>query len=197
MEAKSKKQDQIVQAGRKLFWKYGMRRVSIEEICMEAAVSKMTFYKYFDNKTSLALHILKQYYEDAMDEYHRIMDSSLTYPEKIEKGIELKLKNAQDLSQEFIDELYKNGDPEIMAFMQEMVKVSLDEFMSDFKTYQKKGEIRRDVKPEFMLYMLNKLVEMTADDNFTRLFNNPTDLVRTVSTFYFYGIMPVDEGVIK
>jgi AcrR family transcriptional regulator len=197
MEAKSKKQDQIVQAGRKLFWKYGMRRVSIEEICMEAAVSKMTFYKYFDNKTSLALHILKQYYEDAMDEYHRIMDSSLTYPEKIEKGIELKLKNAQDLSQEFIDELYKNGDPEIMAFMQEMVKVSLDEFMSVFKTYQQKGEIRRDVKPEFMLYMLNKLVEMTADDNFTRLFNNPTDLVRTVSTFYFYGIMPVDEGVIK
>jgi AcrR family transcriptional regulator len=197
MEAKNKKQDQILRSGRDLFWKYGMKRVSIEEICLEAGVSKMTFYKYFANKTSLALKILKQYYDEAMAEYHQIMDSSLSYPEKIERGIALKLKNARNLSQEFVNELYKNGDPEIMAFMQEMVKVSLDEFMSDFRTYQKKGEIRRDVKPEFMLYMLNKLVEMTADDNFTRLFDNPADLVRTVSTFYFYGIMPVEEGVIS
>jgi AcrR family transcriptional regulator len=197
MEAKNKKQDQILRAGRTLFWKYGMKRVSVEEICREAGVSKMTFYKYFANKTSLAIQILKQHYNGAMAEYHRIMDSQLSYPEKIERGMELKLKNARNLSQEFVNELYKNGDPEIMAFMQEMVKVSLDAFMSDFRTYQQKGEIRRDVKPEFMLYMLNKMVEMTADDYFTRLFKNPEDMVRTVSTFYFYGIMPVEEGVIS
>ena len=59
MDAKTKKQDQIIQAGRHLFWKYGMKRVSIEEICREAGVSKMTFYKYFANKTALALYILK------------------------------------------------------------------------------------------------------------------------------------------
>jgi AcrR family transcriptional regulator len=197
LEAKTKKQDQIIRAGRHLFWKYGMKRVSIEEICREAGVSKMTFYKYFANKTALALYILKQYYGDGMTEYRRIMDSNLSYPEKIEQGIELKLKNARNLSQEFVQELYKNGDPEIMAYMQEMVKVSLDAFMSDFKTYQEKGEIRRDVKPEFMLYMLNKMVEMAVDDHFIRLFENPADMVRTISNFYFYGIMPVDENVIR
>jgi AcrR family transcriptional regulator len=195
LEAKNKKQDQIIQAGRNLFWKYGMKRVSIEEICLEARVSKMTFYKYFANKTALALNILKQYYGDGMTEYRRIMDSNLSYPQKIEQGIELKLKNARNLSQEFVQELYKNGDPEIMAYMQEMVKVSLDAFMSDFKTYQQRGEIRHDVKPEFMLYMLNKMVEMAVDDNFIRLFENPADMVRTISTFYFYGIMPVEENV--
>jgi AcrR family transcriptional regulator len=197
LETKNKKQDQIIRAGRNLFWKYGIRRVSVEEICLEAGVSKMTFYKHFTNKTSLALFILKQFYSDAMTEYHRIMDSDVSYPEKIEKGIELKLKNAQNLSQEFVDELYKNGDSEIMAFMQEMVKDSLDAFMTDFKTYQQKGEIRRDVKPEFMLYMLNKMVDMTTDDHFVCLFENPGEMVRTVSSFYFYGIMPVEEGVIK
>ena len=197
MDAKTKKQDQIIQAGRHLFWKYGMKRVSIEEICREAGVSKMTFYKYFANKTALALYILKQYYGDGMTEYRRIMDSNLSYPEKIERGIELKLKNARNLSQEFVQELYKNGDPEIMAYMQEMVKVSLDAFMSDFKTYQQRGEIRHDVKPEFMLYMLNKMVEMAVDDNFIRLFETPADMVRTISNFYFYGIMPVGENVIR
>jgi AcrR family transcriptional regulator len=197
VEAKNKKQEKIVQAARTLFWKYGMKRVSIEEICRESGVSKMTFYKYFPNKTALALFILKLFYSDAMTDYHKIMDSPLSFPEKIERGIELKLKNAQNLSQEFVGELYKNGDPEIMAFMQEMVKVSLDAFMTDFKTYQQKGEIRSDVKPEFMLYMLNKMVDMATDDNFIRLFEDPADMVRTIANFYFYGIMPNGEGTGK
>ncbi len=174
-----------------------MKRVSIEEICVEAGVSKMTFYKNFTNKTALALYILKKHYSDSMSEYRSIMDSSSSYPEKIERGIELKLKNAQNLSQEFVLELYKNGDPEIRDFMQQMVKESLDVFMTDFISYQRKGEVRSDVKPEFVLYMLNKMVEMTTDDNFIRLFEDPADMVRTISNFYFYGIMPVEEGVFK
>lgn len=197
MKAKSKKLDNLVQAGRKLFWKYGMKRVSIEEICLEAGVSKMTFYKNFQNKTSLALFILQKHYEDSMAEYRGIMESNLSYPEKIERGIELKLRNAQNLSQEFINELYRNGDPEIMNFMQRMVRESLDVFMEDFRTHQRKGEIRSDVKPEFMLYMLNKVTEMTADDNFIRLFVNPAEMVRAISNFCFYGIMPPEERVVK
>jgi len=195
MEAKSKKKEQIIQAARNLFWKYGMKRVSIEEICQEAAVSKMTFYKFFTNKTALALFILEKHYADAMIEYRRIMDSNLSYPEKIARSIELKLQNARNLSQEFINELYKNSEPEIMDFMHKMVKLSLDTFMTDFRTFQERGEIRRDVKPEFMLYMLNKMVDMTTDDNFIRLFDNPTDMISSISSFYFYGIMPVKEDV--
>lgn len=174
-----------------------MKRVSIEEICLEAGVSKMTFYKNFQNKTALALFILRKHYKDSMAEYRKIMDSNLSYPRKIEQGIELKLRNAQNLSQEFVNELYKNGDPEVMDFMHQMVKESLDAFMTDFKMYQQKGEIRGDVRPEFMLYMLNKMVDMTTDENFIRLFQNPSDMVRSISSFYFYGIMPVEESLMK
>jgi AcrR family transcriptional regulator len=195
--AKSKKQDQIVQAGRDLFWKYGMKRVSIEEICQEARTSKMTFYKYFANKTALALFILDKHYSDIMIDYRKIMDGESSYPEKIAQVVELKLKNARNLSQEFVNELYKNGEPEIMNFIHKMVVVSFDTFMGDFRSFQEKGEIRRDVKPEFMLYMLNKMTDMTTDDNFIRLFENPADMVRTISNFYFYGIMPVEENKIN
>jgi AcrR family transcriptional regulator len=197
METKNKKQEHIVQAGRTLFWKYGMKRVSIEEICLEAGVSKMTFYKNFPNKTALALFILKKHYTESMTEYHKIMDSQVSYPKKIQQGIELKLTNAQNLSQEFVNELYKNGDPEIMDFIRQMVKDSLDAFMTDFRKHQQKGEIRSDIKPEFMLYMLNKMTDMTTDDDFIRLFENPADMVSTISNFYFYGIMPIEESKIS
>ena len=46
----SVKNDQIVKIGKDLFYKYGIKRVSVEEICAKANVSKMTFYKFYNNK---------------------------------------------------------------------------------------------------------------------------------------------------
>ncbi|RKY44359.1 MAG: TetR/AcrR family transcriptional regulator, partial [Candidatus Neomarinimicrobiota bacterium] len=40
-----KKIDKIVETGKKLFYRYGIKKVSVEEICKEAGVSKATFYK--------------------------------------------------------------------------------------------------------------------------------------------------------
>ena len=40
---KSKKQLELLKIARELFWKHGFKRVSIEEICQKASVSKMTF----------------------------------------------------------------------------------------------------------------------------------------------------------
>jgi hypothetical protein len=157
----------------------------------------MTYYKYFANKTTLALFILDELYSDGMTEYHRIMDSQLSYAEKIDLSIKLKLDNAKNLSQEFINELYKNGEPEIMDFMHKMAGLSIETFMADFRSFQERGEIRRDVKPEFMFYMINKMMEMTTDDNFIRLFDNPTEMVSSISKFCFYGIMPVEASKMK
>jgi AcrR family transcriptional regulator len=183
----------ILDAAKTLFWKYGMKKVSVEEICIAAGVSKMTFYKHFANKTELALNILKRNFNEAMSKYREIMDSGRTYPEKIEKGIQLKMENAKAFSREFMNEIYRNGEPEILDFMHQMVSDSLAIFMRDFKYYQDKGEIRKDMKPEFMLYMLNKMTELTADESFMQLFSDPADMVRVVSDFYFYGIMPHEK----
>ena len=60
------KQNQIISTAQSLFWKYGMRRVSIEEICRDARVSKMTFYKFFKNKVDLVKFILDKIMDESM-----------------------------------------------------------------------------------------------------------------------------------
>ena len=44
------KQEQIIQAARKLFNKFGYKRVSMDEIAKEAGVTKKTVYSYFASK---------------------------------------------------------------------------------------------------------------------------------------------------
>jgi AcrR family transcriptional regulator len=70
-QAESTKYEDILNTGKTLFWKHGVRRVTIEEICREADVSKMTFYRFFPNKIELAKTLLKKMADDAMADYQR------------------------------------------------------------------------------------------------------------------------------
>jgi AcrR family transcriptional regulator len=60
MVARSDKMQDILDSARSLFWKHGIRRITIEEICEKAGVSKMTCYKYFSNKTAIARYLIEE-----------------------------------------------------------------------------------------------------------------------------------------
>ena len=54
----------LFSTAKNLFFKFGLRRVSVEEICKKASVSKMTFYRNFNNKEHIAIIILKDFLND-------------------------------------------------------------------------------------------------------------------------------------
>ena len=55
------KKEQIIAAARKLFTKYGYKKVSMDEIAREANVSKKTVYAYFKDKEELLKFFIFQY----------------------------------------------------------------------------------------------------------------------------------------
>ena len=191
MEIKNKKFLQIVSTSKTLFWKFGINRVTIEEICKEAKVSKMTFYKYFKNKIELVKYILKKQTDDAWQQYYAIMDQDIPYPEKVKQTIELKMKNTDDLSGEFYNDFHKNPDPELVRFFQELSFESLKRIKDDYIKAQKDGNIRQDIKPEFIIYTLNFMLDkMAKDENLVSMYSTPGELIYELVNFFFYGIMP-------
>lgn len=54
------KEEQIVDTARKLFGKYGYKRVSMDEIAREANVTKKTVYSYFKNKEEILKFFLNE-----------------------------------------------------------------------------------------------------------------------------------------
>ena len=81
---------QILHTGRKLFWKFGFKRVSIEEICKEAGVSKMTFYKHFPNKLELLKVVFDEIFEQALEKFSVLEDKSIAADDKLKLIISLK-----------------------------------------------------------------------------------------------------------
>ncbi|NHZ86061.1 MAG: TetR family transcriptional regulator, partial [Planctomycetia bacterium] len=74
----STKRLQIIDSATDLFVKFGVKRVTVEEICQSAEVSKMTFYKYFNNKTELAECIIFSILDDAQKEFDSIWNEIST-----------------------------------------------------------------------------------------------------------------------
>ena len=190
MEKQSGKFEAILTSARSLFWRHGIRRVTIEEICEKAGVSKMTCYKYFSNKTAIAKYLIEDLFEAGVKAYKEIHNSDIPYEEKVKKLVELKMSNAHEMSQELLDDIYKYQDEELSETIENIKKKMIVIYLDDIREAQKVGEIRNDVKPEFMLYFLNNLTEMLTDQRVVEIYQNPEQMIAEVMNFFFYGIMP-------
>ncbi len=113
MPHKSKKYHQILSTSKELFWKHGIKKVSIEEICKEANVSKMTFYKYFSNKTELALEMIKRMFDENMKIFDEMMQADIPFEEKMQKQVQMKLEGTNDISEEFVKDVYGDTESEL------------------------------------------------------------------------------------
>ncbi|MEA2005072.1 MAG: TetR/AcrR family transcriptional regulator [Acidobacteriota bacterium] len=186
---KSIKFRQLVEAGRDLFWRYGIRRVSVEEICQASGVSKMTFYRYFDNKVDLALYIIKEMFREGEERYRDIISQKVPFSEKAREIIKMKLDISEGWSQEMMKELMQNTIPEITEFIDERRQENFKIFIEDLVSAQKKGDIRKDVRPEFILYFLNQVSDMVSDEQLINMYDSPKTLTAELINFFFYGIL--------
>lgn len=194
MEKQSGKFEAIVGAARSLFWKHGIRRVTIEEICQNAGVSKMTCYKYFSNKTAIAKYLIEDMFESGVKAYKEIYSCEIPYEEKVKKMVDLKMSNAHEMSQELLDDVYKYQDEDLSDTIEDIKNKMIGIYLDDIHDAQKTGEIRSDVKPEFLLYFLNNMTEMFTDQKLVKLYANPEQMIAEVMNFFFYGIMPRKNG---
>ncbi len=181
---------QIVKTATDLFMRFGFSRVTIEEICQTSNVSKMTFYKHFSNKIELILYIIEKQTDAAIAEYQRIMRGDMPFSEKVKKLIRMKIKQGESYSRELYSDLMQNPVPEVQAFILKLQQENINRVTNDLKLAQAKGEIRSELKPELIIYILNKMTDWTKDDELLDMFANLSELTSEVMNFFFYGILP-------
>lgn len=190
---KNKKYNSILKTAKTLFWKHGIRRVSIEEICREANVSKMTFYKYFPNKIDLAKTILDNLIESSMVKFQKIVDCELLFSKKLEEIFLLKIEGMDNFSMEFINDIYTNPETGLKEYMEEQQKKSLQLIVDFYGNAQQKGFIRSDVKIDFLIAFSNQINEMMKNKQLMDQYAQPQDFIIESMNVLFYGITTGNE----
>jgi AcrR family transcriptional regulator len=176
----SKKRDQLIQTGETLFVKHGMRRVTVEEICRQADVSKPTFYKHFQNKAALARHIVTLWIENALQHIDNIENAQVPFPEKLEQILAIKQELAARPGPEFLEDLIPlNID----------LSHALRRVMRFLVKGQQEGNIRADVRPEVLMTAFNLLNSMQHDPGIRALYDNAETLAVDVFKLFHYGAL--------
>jgi len=180
---RSKKYQQLVDTAEELFFRHGIKRVTVEEICRKAGVSKMTFYRHFTNKIDLVKHISYAGLEKGEKKLDEVTAMDIPFPEKLRIMLGYRLQVMATMSTEFIEE-YMQLDFSVsiqQAWIQRVVQ-----FLSEA---QKEGYIRPGIRPEFILVVVNKLNELAEDERLKALYPNYVELSREVFNFLYYGIL--------
>lgn len=183
-----KKKRDIMRAASWLFRKHGLKRVSVEEICSEAGASKATFYKYFPNKIELVKYILVQMSEAGHQKVVAIEALDAPFSVKARMMMDHRLESTRKTSTAFIEDFY-HADEELAAFIDQMMADNQRRFLDVVVSAQKRGDMRSEVKPEFILALLMKMNELAADDELRSHYPDYVALTQEIVDFFFLGMM--------
>lgn len=183
---KTSLKETLLEVAKKLFWKYGIRPVSIEEICKQAGVSKMTFYRNFKNKEAIASSVLERIHMGYFNKYCSIMDAKIPFNKKVIALIQLEHYEVRGISRAFIEDVYRiNPLKQLITSHQEKVQ---NELIVVFNQAQKNGDIRADIKMDFIFYMLKDLNKKMMDKELQKLYQSEEEIAMELTHFFFYGI---------
>ncbi len=184
------KKEQLDQAAWNLFWKYGFQKVSITEICQKAGLSRKTFYAYYKDKTTLIIHLLEDWNETLIQSYRSIIESEQPFAARMQELLALKYEMSRNFSMEFVADFFNPQASGILEQFSKMTANSLETTRNFFIKAQEKGEMNPNLQLDFVMWLLQKQLELFRSDDILHLFPNAESLARQFSESLIYGIMP-------
>ncbi len=183
------KQTHIIEASQRLFFKYGIKRVTVEDICKEANVSKMTYYKYYKNKNAILKTTLQLIFTDAETKFRDLVASNQTTQSKFEAIIKMKIDALNQYSTQFIEE-YMRMIPDQTKDIEIFSKLMYELLVRIIEEGKAKGEISKSVNISFILMMLDKFQQFAEDPSIKNFFGQ--DYIRMASEItrlFLFGII--------
>ncbi len=191
----SKSVETFLTKGKELFWKFGIKKVSVDEICSEAGMSKMTFYRNFENKYHLAHVILKDFAETSHNTFTKLFSQSIPFPEIIVEFMQVKKEQARNTSMEFIKDIYAKNEftDHLLEVLQEGQENIMKVVFERFEKAKKEGWIRPEFDVAVILYLFEKVGRIAEDDHFTSMFSSSEQMVDVLNSFLFNGIIAKNQ----
>lgn len=152
------KKDQIVEAARMLFTKYGYKKVSMDEIAKDAGVTKKTVYAYFKDKEELFQYFILEEVENMKKIVKRIEDKGLPFFEMIHQTIYEILKHKKE--ENFLVTVTKEADtvknPKVVNAV-EILDTEVKKYIKEKLIYAMENGYMKKMDIEIATYIIYKV----------------------------------------
>ncbi len=150
----------IVEKANTLFRTFGLRGVTVDDICRECGISKKTIYNYYSDKQSLANETIKFHYNNLYKEIKTIIDLSGNSIEtffKISSHFRETLNDTTPLFvhdlKKFHPDLYKNHQD----YKEKLFEKSIQKVL---KKGKEEGLVRDDINDKIVSKLRIEMIEI-------------------------------------
>ena len=141
----------IINAARRLFREHGFSAVSVGGICAEAAVSRVTFYKYYSGKNALLQEIVTEQKNRVRAEFENLLARQCSLREAAEAVFALQQQSFDELySAAFLRDIEENTDLELERFFHKLNEEKYAFMRGFFHTLQQRRLIQPDLPVELI-----------------------------------------------
>ncbi|KGP90340.1 TetR family transcriptional regulator [Pontibacillus chungwhensis BH030062] len=189
------KKKKILNTAFELFSKYGVQKVSIQEIAKSAQVSQVTIYNYFGSKDQLLLEAVKSFGFERLKTFQELIeDSSLSFKEKIRHIITSKTTDMLNFDLDFIQTLMSN-QPEIKKFANEFAQNhSIPLFMKLIEQGKEEGVVDQSLSGNIIMFYINMYNQtMRSHSEFSQDKQSTQQFTEEILQLFFYGISGARE----
>ncbi|OGS23164.1 MAG: hypothetical protein A2252_02825 [Elusimicrobia bacterium RIFOXYA2_FULL_39_19] len=180
----------LVNSARELFFKHGIKRVSIEEICQKANVSKMTFYNYFKDKDELAIHIADIILDAELNNLMENDAKPIHFEEKIRNHMLWSYQIYNESGNEFFSEALDADESTVFGKHVKEKTLEVFKFSKNMiLKAQKKGEVKPGLKIELIMFLGDMTKKIMANPEIQKLYPDKIQMFKDICNIFYYGII--------
>ena len=186
------KKQQLIDSALDLFSKHGIRRVTVEEVCRTAEISKMTFYKYFTNKWDIGRAVIDITFEKGLSYYNNMIQENIPFAEKIEQILKITMVQINAFGAPFIEDLTDKRSPLNTHFSEKQKAVS--KLSIEFLTKARnEGYIKKEIKIPFLLFMLDRTTEYFNDPELISIMPDTKERGYELASLFLYSFSNINN----
>ncbi|TNG96379.1 TetR/AcrR family transcriptional regulator [Pasteurellaceae bacterium USgator11] len=161
----------IQQTALQLFSQQGWKRISVDEICRQAQVSRVTFYKHFKNKNDLLKQLLFSQKEEIRLRFLHFLDHEISLESIIQKIFQMQEEALNGLySQPMQADFQYHSDEEMRSFFATLEQEKHCFMSHFFQQLQTKRIIQQDFPIALISVFIRKIDELRTDPQLCNLY---------------------------
>ncbi|AKD58029.1 TetR/AcrR family transcriptional regulator [Spirosoma radiotolerans] len=186
--------ERILDEAERLFWKYGVRSVTMEDIARKLGISKKTIYQHFSDKEQILYQVIEG--KTGRDQFAmECMVVGITNPvEELLSVLSLMQKNADQISPNLLIDIKRYYPQAFAIFRQYKEEQIMRSILENIQKGISQGLYRADINPTILARLRVEQIELAFDNDIF-----PTDQysmhdIQSELTHHFVRGMLTEKG---
>ncbi|WP_461116791.1 TetR/AcrR family transcriptional regulator [Spirosoma jeollabukense] len=157
--------ERILEETERLFWKYGVRSVTMEEIAKQLGISKKTIYQHFADKEQILYEVLQDKIGKHQSEMACAVVETTNPVEEIMNVLNMMQKNADQISPNLLIDIKRYYPQAFVLFRKFKEEHIMRSILENIQRGIDQGLYRADINPDILARLRVEQIELAFDND--------------------------------